>query len=82
MPLAEGHIVERSVDRGAYGIYLESVDVSDEAGKKTVIDQIENSSAPLVRLWRWPNGARSCLVVSGDIDSITLVDFMMRPFEV
>ena len=31
---------------------------------------------------RWPNGFKSALSVTGDIDSITLFDFMMRIFEV
>ncbi len=83
----EGYIVERSSDGHAYGTYLDQVDdlCPDgfaDAGKRKVIDVIEGESSPLVRLWRWPDGARSCLAVTGDIDSITLVDFFMRPFEV
>ena len=79
---AEGHIVERRADKGAYGVYLGVTDVSEERAKRAVIDQIQHSEAPLVRLWRWPEGALSCLAVTGDIDSVTLVDFFMRPFEV
>ncbi|MCK4306796.1 polysaccharide deacetylase family protein [candidate division WOR-3 bacterium] len=29
---------------------------------------------------RWPNGARSCLSITGDIDALTLFDFFMRIF--
>ena len=79
---AEGHIVERSLDKHSYGVYLEETDVSEESAKRAMIDRIEGSDAPLVRSWRWPNGARSCLAVTGDIDCVTLVDFIMRPFEV
>lgn len=79
---SEGHIVEASPDRQAYGVYLESTDVTEEPAKRAVIDRIESSDAPLVRLWRWPDATRSCFSVTGDIDSVTLVDFFMRPFEV
>ena len=77
----EGYIVERSSDSGPYGVYLDALDVPDEAAKKDVVDRIEQSDAPVVRLWRWPEGARSCLAITGDIDSITLVDFFMRQSE-
>ncbi len=79
---SEGHVVERSPDRLAYGVYIQDMDVSQEKARRQLIDSIEGSPAPLVRLWRWPGGARSCLSITGDIDSITLVDFVLRPFEV
>ncbi len=77
----EGHVVERSSNRQAYGVYLDGSSALDEEGRRAIIDRIERSPAPLVRLWRWPEGARSCLAVTGDIDSIKLADFFLRPFE-
>jgi hypothetical protein len=75
----EGLPLEESDDRGAYGAY---VDVADMDWSETVIlDSIEQSPGPLVRLSRWPNGARSALAVTGDIDALTLKDFVMRSWE-
>lgn len=79
----EGYIVERSADKDSYGTYLDRLeapvaDGSEERAKKLLLDTVESSGSPLVRLWRWPNGARCCLSVTGDIDSLTLVDFGMR----
>jgi hypothetical protein len=44
--------------------------------------EVEASKGPLVRLWRWPAGARCALSVTGDVDSMTIVDFLRRPLEV
>jgi peptidoglycan/xylan/chitin deacetylase (PgdA/CDA1 family) len=75
----EGLPVEESDDRVAYGSYI---DVADTDWSETaVLDAIEQSPGPLVRLWRWPNGARSALAVTGDIDALTLKDFVLRSWE-
>jgi len=46
-----------------------------------VLDAIESGTGPLVRVWRWPDGARSALAVTGDIDALTLRDFVVRSWE-
>jgi len=53
-----------------------------EDDKLDLVNRIEESDAPLVRLWRWPSGARCALSVTGDVDSMTLIDFLRRPLEV
>ena len=53
-----------------------------ESDKRALIDFIEGSDAPLVRLWRWPNGARCAMSVTGDVDAMTMLDFLRRPLEV
>jgi len=42
---------------------------------------IEKAPGPLVRVWRWPDGARSALAATGDIDALTLRDFVVRSWE-
>jgi len=75
----EGLPYEVSEDRGTYGAY---VDIGDADWNETaILDSIELSPGPLVRLGRWPNGARSALAVTGDIDALTLKDFFMRSWE-
>lgn len=53
-----------------------------EGDKRALTDFIETSDAPLVRLWRWPHGARCALSVTGDVDAMTMLDFLRRPLEV
>jgi len=75
----QGYIVERSPHSDAYSFYLDcpGFEAQDE---RNILDTIENSSLPLVRLGRWPDAARSVLSISGDIEGITIWDYSLRFF--
>jgi peptidoglycan/xylan/chitin deacetylase (PgdA/CDA1 family) len=77
----EGYIVESSDRPDDYGIYFSNLARFDETSEKPLSETIEKSGAPLLRYWRWPDRARSALSVTGDIDSITLADFVLRILE-
>ncbi len=77
----EGYIVEQSDQPLDYGIYLNNLANFNDADEKPLSQEIEQSNAPLLRYWRWPEQARSALSVTGDIDSITIMDFFLRIFE-
>lgn len=75
----EGYAVEVSHDRDGFGAYVDVAEATvDEAA---LLAEVEHAPGPLVRLARWPAGARSALAVTGDIDSITLQDFAWRLWE-
>jgi peptidoglycan/xylan/chitin deacetylase (PgdA/CDA1 family) len=75
----EGFPVEISDDRRAYGAH---VDVAEQSWSESgVLDTIESGPGPLVRIWRWPDGARSAVAATGDIDALTLRDFFLRSWE-
>ncbi len=75
-----GYIIEVGNKKLGYGIYLEGMSEFSADQKLEIINQIENSDSPLVRFWRWPNKARSALAITGDIDAITIWDFILRFF--
>jgi peptidoglycan/xylan/chitin deacetylase (PgdA/CDA1 family) len=75
----QGYIVLVSRDRQAFSIYLDQTDFSAQ-DERPILAQIEESARPLVRLGRWPNGARSALCISGDVDALTLGDYGLRLF--
>lgn len=77
----EGYIVESGEKSGDYAIYLNELKRFDKADEKALSDIIEQSDAPLVRYWRWPNQSRSAVSITGDIDAITLNDFILRILE-
>jgi peptidoglycan/xylan/chitin deacetylase (PgdA/CDA1 family) len=79
---SEGYIVEPSEQREEYALYFDNLMHFSADDELSVARLAQDSDAPLVRFWRWPDGARSALTVTGDIDSITLIDFVMRIFEV
>ena len=75
----EGLPHEVSDASASYGAY---VDVSAEDWTEaSVLDAVDRAPGPLVRVWRWPHGARSALAVTGDIDALTLFDFAIRSWE-
>jgi peptidoglycan/xylan/chitin deacetylase (PgdA/CDA1 family) len=78
---SEGFVVERSEQSDNFPIYLNDLSRFQEADEKPLSNRIEQADAPLLRYWRWPDRARSALSVTGDIDSITLIDFVLRIFE-
>ena len=50
----------------------------EEEGKRRMQEMLETTDNPLIRFWRWPNAARCCLAISGDIDGVDLRDFWER----
>ena len=78
---SEGYIIDSNSKGEDCGLFLENLQQFGEADKKALLGQIEKSNAPMLRYWRWPNQARSALSVTGDIDSMTLSDFVLRILE-
>jgi len=50
----------------------------EPADQKELFDRLAMAPHPLVRLARWPLGCRSALAITGDIDALTLADFVRR----
>jgi len=76
----EGFVVEESDQPDNYGVYFDNLVDFQEINEKSICQRIELSKAPLLRFWRWPNKAKSALAITGDIDSVTLIDFFLRLF--
>jgi hypothetical protein len=76
----QGYIVEISEERQRYSCYLDHAEFT-ASQERALLDKIENGNFPLVRLGRWPHGARSALAVTGDIDALTLWDYGLRLWE-
>jgi len=75
----QGYIVEEGGRREEYALFFHRPTFTPE-DERPFLTQIEQHSGPLIRLGRWPNGARSALVITGDIDSLTLWDYTLRLF--
>lgn len=74
----EGFWVERSEHPDGHAFYLDGYRTFQDTDGVALLDRIDSTAGPLLRLWRWPNGARSVLTISSDVDSITLKDFVLR----
>jgi peptidoglycan/xylan/chitin deacetylase (PgdA/CDA1 family) len=73
----QGYIIEISGESRLYACYFDQADFTPEH-ERPLLAQIERADRPLVRLGRWPNGTRSALAITGDIDALTLWDYGLR----
>ena len=78
----EGFAIVPGKHRERASFIVEETEPVTEVNTMQVLKRIDTSPQPLVRLWRWPNNCRSALCVTGDIDSMTLQDFLFRIWEV
>ena len=46
--------------------------------RRQLLESLKQAQGPLVRMWRWPNGFKSALAITADVDAITLWDFIRR----
>ncbi len=73
----QGYIVQTAADGRPYAFYVDQTDFA-ATDELSLLAQIENNNFALIRLGRWPHGARSALAVSGDIDALTIWDYGLR----
>lgn len=73
-----GYIVEVGERADGYAVHLGRVERTDFAGIDACRRVIDESRRPLVCFGIWPRGSKSALSVTGDIDALTIWDFMHR----
>jgi hypothetical protein len=73
----QGYICEANAEEEACSIYVDEPTFVAE-DEIRLLSTLEGSDKALVRLGRWPGGARSALCVSGDLDALTLWDYGLR----
>ena len=75
----EGYILDPDGGKNGQGLQVRWTGEAITAkAKLELINCIEEASTSIVRIGRWPNGARSALAVSGDVDAMSLTDFALR----
>jgi hypothetical protein len=75
----QGYLLEISTQPDEYSIYLPQTSFS-EADERAMLAYLEQADVPLIRVGRWPNGAQSALVITGDVDAFSLLDYGRRIF--
>jgi len=75
----QGYILKTDNDAQHCTVYLDRPDFSP-LDERLILSQIEESDGPLVRLGRWPYGARSAMAITGDIDALTIWGYTRRLF--
>lgn len=73
-----GYILEVANDGGDHAIHLGRIDAGGDAAIRDIKVRLDRCPGPLLRFGTWPYGHRSALSVTGDIDALTLWDFIRR----
>jgi peptidoglycan/xylan/chitin deacetylase (PgdA/CDA1 family) len=73
-----GYIVETGERSDGYAVHLGRVENAGFAAIDACRRVIEESKKPLVRFGVWPKGCRSAFSATGDIDALTIWDFVQR----
>jgi hypothetical protein len=76
----QGYILDTGETARFCGLILNTDELTKLPNDVALINYIEASPAPLVRYWRWPNGAKSALSITGDLDALSLMDYASRLF--
>jgi hypothetical protein len=74
----QGYILDLSDQAPQCSVYLDLETLESLNSEVALVEYIEKTDAPLLRFWRWPNGCKSALCISGDLDALTLWDYMTR----
>jgi peptidoglycan/xylan/chitin deacetylase (PgdA/CDA1 family) len=72
----QGYIVDDGHD--AHRCALVLTDAAETETPVALIDRIERSPGPLIRFSRWPDGAKSAFCFAGDLDALSLRDYVGR----
>jgi peptidoglycan/xylan/chitin deacetylase (PgdA/CDA1 family) len=76
--LNQGYILDTTEKGRDCSIYLDEGILASKDSEVKLIDYIEGCAGPLVRYGRWPNGAKSALSITGDLDALSLIDYLTR----
>jgi hypothetical protein len=76
----QGYILDMSETAPQCAIYLDDSALMKIGTQVELVNWIERSAGPLVRYWRWPDGAKSALSITGDLDALSLLDYLSRLF--
>ncbi len=75
----QGFIVEHAATGDAHHCFLKR-DRFSRTDEQPLLAQLDLIDAPLLRLGRWPDGARSAIAITGDVDALTIWDYAYRIF--
>lgn len=73
-----GYVIETGHEAENFAVYLGTREGGDVDTVRDCVRRINACSGPMIRFGTWPHGNRSALAVTGDIDALTLPDFVHR----
>jgi peptidoglycan/xylan/chitin deacetylase (PgdA/CDA1 family) len=77
----QGYFLATGDQARCCAVYLDRERASD-LNQVQLVECVEGFSAPLARYWRWPNEKKSALCITGDLDTVSLLDYATRLFTI
>ncbi|MFQ5788109.1 MAG: polysaccharide deacetylase family protein [Thermodesulfobacteriota bacterium] len=77
----EGFPFEIAQEGEQYAFRIKKGDDFTESQYRHLLNEIDKSQAPLIKIWRWPNEYKSAFSLTFDLDAITLQDFVSRALQ-
>jgi hypothetical protein len=74
----QGYVVDESDRAAQCTIIIGPMELERARTRRALIEHIEDSHGPLIKLGRWPSGARSTFCFAGDLDALSLRDYARR----
>jgi peptidoglycan/xylan/chitin deacetylase (PgdA/CDA1 family) len=76
----QGYILEHGPIARTCALTIDSSILAAHPTEVELVNFIETTQTPLVRFWRWPDEAKSAMSLTGDLDAISLFDYISRLF--
>jgi len=76
----QGYLLDRGQTAPRCAIYLDTATLGRLSSEVELVEFVEDSRGPLVKYGRWPSGTKSALSITGDLDALTLLDYVSRLF--
>jgi hypothetical protein len=76
----QGYLLDTGQTAPRCATYLDAATLERLSSKVELVKFIEESPGPLVKYGRWPSGTKSALSITGDLDALTLLDYVSRLF--
>ncbi len=74
----KGYILETGETAKRCSLFIDEARLGNFNNPVDLVAYIENTSEAMVRFWPWPNGCRSALCITGDLDALSLLDYAIR----
>lgn len=78
--IEQGYLIDLSDQAPQCSIFLDASLLKNISTPLDLVNYIENSNGPLIRIWRWPDGNKSAMSITGDMDALSLMDYASRLF--
>jgi peptidoglycan/xylan/chitin deacetylase (PgdA/CDA1 family) len=73
-----GYLVKHGEEAERCAVRIDAQAARGAGSDVALVELVETQPGPLVRFWHWPNGARSALSITGDLDALSLADYATR----